>query len=76
MTVATSDRLEQIIIMGQGASRMTAKELEKDVEAMKQMIRDDVEARRMQQGKNYLFDQLDDEMAQYMEALRLGKRET
>ncbi len=74
VTVATSDRLEQMIILGQGAARMTAKELGEEVELMKQRVREDVEARRMQQGKNYLFDQLDDEMAKYVEELRLGKR--
>ncbi len=74
VTVATSDHLEQVIIWGQGAVRMSAKELREEMEAIKQQIRDAVEARRVHQDKNYLFDHLDDEMAQYMEEVRLGKR--
>ncbi len=75
VTVATSDRLEQMIILGQGAARMSARELKEDVEQMKQQIREDVEERRLHHGKNYLFDQLDEEMAKYVEELRLGKKE-
>ena len=32
MTVATSDALEQVIIWGQGAARMSAQELRREVE--------------------------------------------
>ncbi len=74
VTVATSDRLEQIIIWGQGAVRMAAKELREEIELTKQQIREDALARRNAQDKNYLFDHLDEEMAQYMEDVRLGKR--
>ena len=75
VTVATSDRLEQVIILGQGAARMSARELQEEIALSKQKILEDALARRTLQDKNYLFDHLDEEMAQYMEEIRLGKKE-
>lgn len=40
VTVATSDRLEQMIIMRQGALRMSAQDLKKDMEAMQKHLED------------------------------------
>lgn len=40
MTVATSDALEQVIILGQGAARMSAANLWEEVELMNQEIRE------------------------------------
>lgn len=37
VTVATSDRLEQMIVLGHGAYRMSAKELEREVERINEM---------------------------------------
>lgn len=74
VTVATSDRLEQVIILGQGGSRMSARELREDMEQVEGQIREEAKLRR-QSGKNYLFDSLDDEAAEYIEAVRLGKRD-
>lgn len=73
VTVATSDRLEQVIILGQGGSRMSARELREDMEQVEGQIREETRLRR-QSGKNYLFDSLDEEAAEYIEAVRLGKR--
>ena len=74
VTVATSDALEQIIIFGQGARRLSARELKEEVERTRQEILETWEARR-QSGKNYLFNHMDEEMAAMMEEVRLGKRE-
>ena len=38
--VATSDNLEQIIILGNGASRISAAEFQKEVEATERAIRE------------------------------------
>lgn len=74
VTVATSDRLEQMIILGEGAKRLSAKDLEQEVLLVNEQIRKE-HLQKQQTGKNYLFDQLDEEMAQYMEDIRLGKKE-
>ena len=43
VTVATSDGLEQIIIFGQGAIRMSAMNLLEDVEVVNRQIREHIE---------------------------------
>lgn len=73
VTVATSDRLEQIIIMGQGANRISAKGFYEEVAAIQKQMKQDWKERR-QSSKNYLFDQISKEMADYMEDIRLGKK--
>ncbi|MGN1140325.1 MAG: NYN domain-containing protein [Oliverpabstia sp.] len=75
VTVATSDRLEQVIILGQGGTRMSARELREDMELVAGQIREETGKRRMS-DKNYLFDGLDQDAAEYIEAVRLGKKET
>jgi predicted RNA-binding protein with PIN domain len=40
VTVATSDGLEQLIVMGAGAKRLSARNLKEEVEAMKQELRE------------------------------------
>lgn len=73
VTVATSDGLEQVIIMGQGAGRMSAQDLKAAIEAANIEIREICNA-KPGGGRNYLFDQLSDEMAGYVEEVRLGKK--
>ncbi|MFR5601211.1 MAG: NYN domain-containing protein [Lachnospiraceae bacterium] len=75
VTVATSDRLEQVIILGQGCRRMSAKGLREEVELASREIRQ-VQSDRRRSEKNYLFHHLTDEMADYMEEIRLGKKES
>ena len=41
MTVATSDGLEQIIILGQGCHLMSAREFEKEIEYTNQQIQEE-----------------------------------
>lgn len=73
VTVATSDRLEQIIIMGQGAQRISAKGLREEIEETNRQLRLDWHQHR-QSSRNYLFDHISEELAQEMEQVRLGKK--
>lgn len=73
VTVATSDALEQVIILGQGGRRMSAHDLEEEITAMRREIREQYTEKRPE-GKNYLFDHLNDEMSDLMEDVRLGKK--
>lgn len=72
VTVATSDRLEQVIILGQGGARMSARELREEIDLVSDQIRQEVVTRR-KSGKTYLFDGVDERAAQYIENVRLGK---
>lgn len=74
VTVATSDGMEQVIIMGQGAQRMSARGLLDEVEAMNQEIRKQHLSKSAKNGQ-YLFENLSDELAEDMEDIRLGKKE-
>ena len=72
VTVATSDGLEQVIIMGQGAHRMSAPGLKEEVELVLKELRGEHLGRQVNL-KNYLLDYLDEETAKQMEEIRLGK---
>lgn len=74
VTVATSDQLEQVIILGQGGQRMSARELLEDVIEVSHRIRETARQKRSS-DKNYLFDHLDEETAARMERIRLGEEE-
>ena len=73
VTVATSDALEQVIILGQGARRMSADGLREEVELALQEIRGEHLSR---EGalRTYLFDGLEEDQAKEMERIRLGKK--
>ena len=73
VTVATSDALEQVIILGQGGNRLSAANLLEEVEAVEAEISKKVK-KESPKEKNYLFDHLDEEMADLMEEVRLGKK--
>ena len=75
VTVATSDGLEQLIIRGQGCRLLSAKELRDEIEYMKQELRREYLEKHPQGQKNYLFDHMEEELAFYMEQVRLGKQE-
>lgn len=72
VTVATSDGLEQIIIMGQGAIRMSASGLLEEVKEMEKEIRQEF-LNKSSDDKNYLFDHMDKNLVKEMENIRLGK---
>ena len=74
VTVATSDGMEQVIIRGQGAALLSAREFREEIELVNEQIRQESRLRR-QGGRRYLFDHLEEELADYMEEVRLGKRE-
>ncbi|MBQ0001475.1 MAG: TetM/TetW/TetO/TetS family tetracycline resistance ribosomal protection protein [Clostridiales bacterium] len=74
VTVATSDGLEQIIIMGQGAVRMTASDLKEELDRASTQIRQEWTEGK-QSTRNFLIDQVSPEMARFMEDVRLGKKE-
>ena len=74
VTVATSDRLEQVIIRGEGGRLISARELEEEVEMVRREIRQEFLEKR-HGGRNYLFDHLEDDLAEEMEKIRLGKKE-
>ena len=74
VTVATSDQLEQVIILGQGGQRMSARELLEDVIEVSHQIRETARQKSSSE-KNYLFDNLDEETATRMERIRLGEEE-
>lgn len=72
--VATSDALEQMIILGAGAMRISAKELREELILTGREMK---EAHMTQTKKSgsYLFDGLSEELAELMTDIRLGKRE-
>ena len=57
VTVATSDALEQVIILGQGADRLSARNLREEIQRMKEEIREDYLEKQKKSG-TYLFDHL------------------
>lgn len=73
VTVATSDALEQVIILGQGAKRLSAKGLREEIELANREIRGDY-LNQPTGGKNYLFGNLTEELSEFMENIRLGKK--
>lgn len=73
VTVATSDAMEQRIIWGAGASRMSAEGLRTELKSISHEIRKEwLETGKVRnQG---LFRNLPEDLAQTMEEVRLGKR--
>ena len=73
ITVATSDAAEQMIIWGEGARRMSARELREEIEVARSEIRSGYLDRAGREGKRYLFAGLDEQLRNDLEKLRLGK---
>lgn len=72
--VATSDMMEQMIIMGAGAHRISAKELREEII----LVNREMQEEHMGQTKKtsaYLFDGLPEHLADFMDDVRLGRRE-
>ena len=73
VTVATSDATEQMIVLSQGAVRMSARELAEEIRHTEQEIR----ATWLEHhpgSKDYLLDHMSGEMSEMMEDIRLGKK--
>ena len=73
VTVATSDGTEQVIIRGQGCRLLSAKELKAEVELVRKELREEYLGKG-ESTKNYLFHYLDEDTAEELEQVRLGKR--
>lgn len=74
VTVATSDALEQVIILGQGAQRLSAQGLKDEVEKTGREIRQILDERR-ENDRNYLLNALPEDMVDLVEDIRLGKKQ-
>ena len=72
VTVATSDGLEQMIILGQGASRLSAQGLKKEIEDAEKNGKQEWRSQR-QSSKNYLFDNVSEELSAHLEKIRMGE---
>lgn len=70
--VATADGLEQVIVLGQGAIRMSARELHREVHAVEQQLREQYIENRPAKN-NMLADHLDEEALAWLEDLRRKK---
>lgn len=70
--VATSDRLEQIIIMGNGAYRVSSMELRADVKATAKKVQKKIQEMKPVKN-NMLFDNLDPKTAKWFEEMRQNK---
>lgn len=70
--VATSDGLEQLIIMGAGAVRVSAREFQEEVMAAGEELRQTFlqQPRQAVGGRNYLLDGVSEDVAAYMERLK------
>ena len=71
--VATSDALEQMIILGQGAQRVSARELREQIEITNQEIREE-HIQKTKKMNPLLFEHLSDDMAELMNDVRMGRR--
>jgi small GTP-binding protein len=61
VTVATSDAIEQLIIMGQGAARLSANDLKEEINRVKEQIRRNY-LDKQPKVRNYLGNHMDDEL--------------
>ena len=73
VTVATSDAAEQVIIWGQGAKRLSAKGLRKEIQDTCLELQEQYLQQRTG-GKNYLFENLEEDMAAFLEDVRMGRK--
>ena len=69
--MATSDRLEQVIILGKGAMRLSARDLFKEISETNDEIHTQ-HLSRIPSQKNRLFDNVDPALMAYLEDVRLN----
>lgn len=72
VTVATSDALEQVIILGQGGHRISAGGLKKEIQQALKELREE-HLSHIPAGKTYLFDGLQGKTAEYVDDIRWGR---
>lgn len=68
--VATSDGLQQLIILARGATRVSARELLQEVKQIKKEIREDYIEKSTQISRNRFEAYLDDDTKEWMEKMR------
>jgi len=73
ITVATSDSLEQVIILGSGAGRVSAEDLWTEIETAREEMRTKY-IRNRPVKKNPIASLLDPETARRLEEMRYGKK--
>ncbi|MBR2528460.1 MAG: TetM/TetW/TetO/TetS family tetracycline resistance ribosomal protection protein [Blautia sp.] len=73
VTVATSDGLEQVIILGQGAIRMSAEGLYKELHHVLDRLRTDLSETPRVNARTYLLDHAQGEVAQWLDRVRQGQ---
>ena len=71
--VATSDAMEQMIILGQGATRISARELKIEVESVNKSMREKYLKKSQIINHNRLENHLSQEVLELMEKIRLDK---
>ena len=71
--VATSDRLEQVIILGKGAVRLSARDLQKEIRETDEEIHSQ-HLQKIPSKKNPLFDNVDADLFEYLEDIRLNRK--
>ena len=74
VSVATSDALEQRIILGQGAQRISAKDFLSEIQTTNRQMQEE-HMRTSKGAKQYLFEGLPEEMAEFMDEVRMGRKE-
>lgn len=73
--VASSDATEQMIILGKGASRLSARELQIEIEMAQKKIKE-ITIENKKGMKNLFLDNLSPEMAKMLEKMRLEEERT
>lgn len=74
VSVATSDALEQMIIIGQGAHRISARDLLEEIKITCKQMREE-HMQETKETKQYLFEGLPENVAEFMDDVRMGRRE-
>ena len=72
--VATSDALEQVIILGAGARRVSAREFREEIREAQRELRESY-LEKSERGGQRLFEEVPEELAGKLEDIRLGKEE-
>lgn len=72
ITVATSDGIEQIIIRSKGCALLSSRDFWKEIERANEQNRQHYQNKELK-NKNYLFDQISEDTASQIEAIRQGK---
>ncbi|MEE0725887.1 MAG: NYN domain-containing protein, partial [Clostridium saudiense] len=67
---ATNDYAEQQIVLGKGASRISARELKLDLESAKEKIRERTSSQHKKIQRNFLEERLDKETLSKLENIR------